>query len=184
MRITSGGDVLVKKTTADDSTNVGFALYSTGLCASTVDTAGSANSYVFYNKNATNNGYRFYVKVDGGVVNYSGNNVNLSDERTKTNITLAGNYLQKICSIPVKLFNYKDEKEGEQKTLGVVAQDVEAIAPELVSNEGFGNSFEDGTPLKTIFTTDMMYAMMKSIQELNAKVDAQAVRIAELEGAK
>jgi hypothetical protein len=62
----------------------------------------------------------------------------------------------------------------------VIAQEVEAVAPELVDLSGFGETPEDGVPLKAIYQTDLQYALMKSIQELKAIVDAQAVRIAAL----
>ena len=107
----------------------------------------------------------------------------MSDERTKKNIEVAGGYLQKICAIPVKLFNYKDEAEGEQRTLGVIAQDVEAIAPEFVNNDGWeGATPEDGVPLKTIYTTDMMFGLMKAIQELKAELDTVKAELATLKG--
>jgi hypothetical protein len=185
MRIDSSGNLLVGTTNSSVEVGVGVKLGASATIPyiSTVfNTAGAANTYLLYNTNATNNGYRFYVASNGGVVNYSGNNVNLSDERTKTNIILADSYLDKICAIPVKLFNYKDEAEGEQRTLGVIAQDVEAVAPEFVNNDGWeGTEPEDGVQLKTIYTTDMMFGMMKAIQELKATVDAQAARIAALE---
>jgi hypothetical protein len=135
---------------------------------------------LLYNTNATNNGYRFYVQANGGVANYSGNNTNLSDERTKENIEPASSYLNKICAIPVKTFNYKDEPAGEQKTLGVIAQDVEAVAPEFVNNDGFGETKEGEIPLKSVYTTDLMFALMKSIQELNAKVAALEAKNAQV----
>lgn len=184
MRIDSSGNLLVAKTTADGSTQDGLFFQSTGPAFCTVNST-TFNTWHLYNRNATNNGYRFYVNVNGGVNNYSGNNVNLSDERTKTNIEVAGNYLNKICSIPVKLFNYRDEADGEQRTLGVIAQDVEAVAPEFVNVNGWeGEQPKDGIPLKSIYTTDIMFGLMKAIQELNAKVDAQAAEIAVLKGAK
>ena len=137
-------------------------------------------TYSLYNTNATNNGYRFYVSANGGIFNYSGNNGNLSDERTKTNIEVAGSYLQKVCAIPVKLFNYKDEPTGEQRTLGVIAQDVEAVAPEFVNNEGFGETPEGEAPLKSIYTTDITFALMKCIQEQQVLITQQAAAIDDL----
>jgi len=119
---------------------------------------------------ADSSAVRFYVNSNGGIGNFSSNNVNISDERVKNNIENSGDYLNKICSIPVRLFNYKDEEEGTPKNLGVIAQEVEAIAPELVSNDGFGETPEDGIPLKSVYSTDMMYAMMKAIQELEARI--------------
>ena len=68
--------------------------------------------------------------------------------------------------------------------LGVIAQEVEAIAPELVDADGFGETPEDGVPYKAIYQTDLQYALMKAIQELSAKLNAAEARIAALEGAK
>jgi hypothetical protein len=186
-RIDSSGNLLVGATNSSVEVGVGVKLGASATIpyVSTVfNTAGAANTYLLYNTNATNNGYRFYVASNGGVVNYSGNNVNLSDERTKTNIILADSYLDKICAIPVKLFNYKDEAEGEQRTLGVIAQDVEAVAPEFVNNDGWkGTEPEDGVPLKTIYTTDMMFGLMKAIQEQQALITTLTDRITALEKA-
>jgi hypothetical protein len=181
-RIDSSGNFLVKKTTADDSSQVGFLAYAAnGAVTSTLDSA-NLNSFHLYNKNATNNGYRFYVNTNGGITNFAGNNVNISDARTKHNIENAGSYLEKICAIPVHLFNYKDEPLGEQKTLGVIAQEVELVAPELVSNIGFGDIPEDGIPLKTVYQTDLQYALMKCIQEQQALITSLTARITALEG--
>jgi hypothetical protein len=182
MRIGNTGNVTIGKSGEDATVGVGIILAADGAIFSTMN--GSANSLHLYNTNATNNGYRFYVNTNGGIYNFSGNNVNISDERTKTNIEFSGSYLDKICAIPVKLFNYKDEAEGEQRTLGVIAQDVEAVAPEFVNNDGWeGIETEDGVPLKTIYTTDMMFGLMKAIQEQQAIITELKSRIEALEQA-
>jgi hypothetical protein len=180
MRIDSSGNLLVGTTNTSLTAGVGVKFIASATepyISYVINSTGSSN-YHLYNTNATNNGYRFYVNGNGGIQNYSANNVNLSDERTKTNIELSGNYLEKICAIPVKLFNYRDEPENEQRTLGVIAQDVEAVAPEFVNNDGWkGTDPEDGIPLKTIYTNDMMFALMKAIQEQQALITAQAETI-------
>ena len=99
--------------------------------------------------------------------------------RTKTDIVDANNYLDKICAIPVRTFKYIDQTDNELN-LGVIAQEVEAIAPELVSNDGFGETPKDGVPLKAIYQTDLVYALMKSIQELKAELDATKAEVAAL----
>ena len=123
---------------------------------------------------------RAQILSNGGLANYSANNVNLSDERTKTNIVNAGSYLAKICAIPVRTFKYKDQTDS-LLNLGVIAQEVEAIAPELVDTTGFGETPDDGIPLKSIYQTDLQYALMKCIQEMKTIIDQQAERIAVLE---
>ena len=188
MRITSGGAVLFGTDSAALSSGAGFKYVHSATIpyfGVVVDSPGatSLSNFHHYNVNATYNGFRFYITNNGGIYNYSANNVNLSDERVKTNIELSGNYLDKICSIPVRLFNYKDEPEGTEKNLGVIAQEVEAFAPELVNSEGFGETPEDGIPLKSVYTTDMMYALMKAIQELKSENDNLKLRLEVLEQA-
>ena len=143
-----------------------------------------------YNEHATLNGTRLKLQINGGLANFSANDVNLSDERMKENINLlADGALAKICAIPVKTFNYKDEPDGTDVNIGVIAQDVEAVAPELVDHEwGRGNDgvmadpFGDGVPLKSVFSDDIQYTMMKAIQELKTALDVATARITELEG--
>ena len=62
--------------------------------------------------------------------------------------------------------------EDTEKTIGVLAQEVEAHIPELINNDGFGETPADGIPLKTIYQTDLQYVLMRCIQELSAKVTA------------
>jgi hypothetical protein len=121
---------------------------------------------------------RFTVRTNGGVANYSANNVNLSDQREKKDIELAPSYLDKVCAIPVKTFLFNDQTDTD-KNLGVIAQDVEAVAPELVMESNWGTTEEPKMRL-SIYQTDLQYALMKSIQELKAIVDAQAAEIAAL----
>ena len=130
--------------------------------------ANSANATFLYCQTSTTQ--RFTIKGNGGIANYQANDTNLSDERVKKDIVDAGNYLTKICAITVKTFLYKDQSDTFLN-LGVIAQDVEAVAPELVDASGFGETPEDGIPLKSIYQTDLQYALMKSIQELNAKFE-------------
>jgi len=113
---------------------------------------------------------RAYFYSNGGLANYSANNANLSDLREKKDIQLAGNYLEKICSIPVKTFLFNDQTDSDLN-LGVIAQDVQAVAPELVLESDWGKQDEPKMRL-SVYQTDFQYALMKSIQELAIKVSA------------
>ena len=112
------------------------------------------------------------VRSNGGIANYSANDVNLSDRREKTNLAPAKSYLDTICAIPVQTFNYIDQSEDDPGlTLGVVAQDVQAVAPELVMESNWGT--EDNPKMRLcIYQTDLQYALMKALQELKAEFDA------------
>jgi hypothetical protein len=128
---------------------------------------------------------RCTIRSNGGIANFSGNNVNLSDAREKTNVELAGSYLDKVCAIPVKTFNYIDQnrEEDDGLTLGVIAQDVEAVAPELVMESNWGTQEEPKIRL-SIYQTDLQYALMKCIQELKAEVDTVKAEVTALKGAE
>ena len=122
---------------------------------------------------------RMTIRSNGGIANYSGNNVNLSDSREKTNFSPSKSYLDIVCAIPVQTFNYIDQnrEQDDGLTLGVVAQDVQAVAPELVSESDW-SSEKDGSKMRlSIYQTDLQYALMKSIQELKAINDTQAETI-------
>jgi hypothetical protein len=132
---------------------------------------------------ADNSATRADIRSNGGLANYSANNVNLSDAREKTNVELAGSYLDKICSIPVKTFNYIDQnrEDDDGLTLGVIAQDVQAVAPELVTESDWGT--EDNPKMRlSIYQTDLQYALMKAIQELKAELDATKAEVQALKG--
>jgi hypothetical protein len=113
---------------------------------------------------------RFYFSSNGGLNNYSANNTNLSDRTVKKDIELAPSYLNKICAIPVKTFLYNDQTDTDLN-LGVIAQDVQAVAPELVIESNWGTEEEPMIRL-SVYQTDLQYALMKSIQELKAMVDS------------
>jgi hypothetical protein len=128
---------------------------------------------------------RATIRSNGGIANYSANNVNLSDRREKTNFAPAGDYLAKICAIPVQTFNYIDQnlEEDDGLTLGVVAQDVQAVAPELVMESNWASKDEEPKMRLSIYQTDLQYALMKCIQEQQAIITALTNRITALEQA-
>jgi hypothetical protein len=192
-RIDSSGNFRLGNTTGGTrrmqvesaSSNYTIGLYNT-----------NATPYGFYSEYSTSPndiGSHFFVGIDstttrvelrsnGGIANYSGNNVNLSDRREKTNFAAAKSYLDVICAIPVQTFNYIDqnmENDGGL-TLGVVAQDVQAVAPELVMESNWGTKDEPKMRL-SIYQTDLQYALMKCIQEQQALIQDLTTRLAALE---
>jgi hypothetical protein len=192
-RIDSSGNLLVGATTG---TNIGglsqkfstFTSSNSQFIAGLLHTASSGTCYglgISYTSNAPNAvgsdfincgdnvATRFAVYSNGGIANYATNNVILSDRREKTNFAPATSYLEKICAIPVQTFNYIDQnlETDDGLNLGVVAQDVQAIAPELVTETDWGTK-ENPKMRFSIYQTDLQYAVMKALQELKAEFDA------------
>ena len=120
-----------------------------------------------------NTALRMAVRSNGGIANYTANNVVLSDKREKINFAPSKSYLDVICAIPVQTFNYIDQnlETDAGLTLGVTAQDVQAVAPELVTEGNWGSKDQPKMRLE-IYQTDLQYALMKALQELKAEFDA------------
>ena len=64
--------------------------------------------------------------------------------------------------------------------MGVIAQQVEKVAPELIDLEGWGSAAEDGTPYKAIYESDIHYYSIKALQEAMAKIESLQEQINEL----
>jgi hypothetical protein len=196
VRVTTDGKVLIGTSSyATGSTGVGLQVTSGMNDNNSIFLSNTATSpygpWIYFTGAAPNNSSQYFllcqdssanravIMANGGLKNYSANNVNLSDEREKKNIQLAGNYLDKLCRIPVKTFLFNDQSD-EQLNLGVIAQDVLAVAPELVAEENWAHQDQEEKLRYSIYEADFKYAMLKAIQELKAIIDNQAAEIAAL----
>lgn len=122
---------------------------------------------------------RFRVRSNGGIENFQANNVNLSDERTKKDIIPLESYWDKFKAIEIVKFKYKDQTHDDFN-IGVIAQQVESVAPEFIDVDGFGETPEDGIPLKTVYTADLHHATIKVLQEAMAKIETLETELTEL----
>jgi len=188
-RIDSSGNLLVGTTSA--VARIG-AYGSNADIQRIYSTQASSASYTFVSMfsdgatpSAPTGTLRVNIVTNGGIQNYSANNVNLSDRREKTNFAPAKSYLNVICAIPVQTFNYIDQNMEDDGglTLGVVAQDVQAVAPELVTESNWASKDEEPKMRLSIYQTDLQYALMKCIQEQQALITTLTARITALESA-
>jgi hypothetical protein len=187
-RITSGGVFLIGTSSAyntDSTTQISGNPPGNQVLSARHSGANPNGLYIIYSGASPNNtgNYfglfvdssttRFELRSNGGIANYQANDANLSDRREKTNFAPAGSYLDKICAIPVQTFNYIDQNMEEDGglTLGVVAQDVQAVAPELVMESNWAKKDEAPKMRLSIYQTDLQYALMKALQELKAEFD-------------
>jgi hypothetical protein len=67
-------------------------------------------------------------------------------------------------------FKYKDQTHDDFN-IGVIAQQLEKVAPEFVDVDGWGNDKNDKDPLKSIYTSDLHHATIKVLQEAMAKIE-------------
>jgi hypothetical protein len=123
---------------------------------------------------------RASIRSNGGLANYQSNNVDLSDIRTKKEITPAPSYWDKIGALEIVTYKYNDQTHDDVN-VGVIAQQVESVEPVWVDADGFGETPEDGVPLKTVYTKDITFAAIKALQEAMARIEQLEAKVAALE---
>jgi hypothetical protein len=133
---------------------------------------------------------RANLRSNGGLANYQANNVNLSDERTKKDIIPLESYWNKFKAIEIVKFKYKDQTHDDFN-IGVIAQQVESVAPEFIDIDGWDNKpkldeddneiVSNEEPLKSVYTSDLHHATIKVLQEAMAKIETLEAKIAILE---
>ncbi len=130
----------------------------------------NTTSYFYYAGDSA--AARFIVRGNGGISNYQGNDTNLSDLRLKKDIIPLESYWDKFKAIEIVKFKYKDQTHDDYN-IGVIAQQVESVAPEFVDVDGWGleDKINDGIPLKSIYTEDLHTATIKVLQEAMTKIE-------------
>jgi hypothetical protein len=182
MRIDSSGNLIVGGTTVFSNAKVTFNSTTAAnpcLAAFKTVTGDTANPAIvvskFDNDSTTaqilmqflfNNGASGLGQING---NGSGSAAfgSYSDIRLKENITNIDSQLGNICALRPVEFDYKTG--GHQ--IGFIAQEMQEIYPDAV-----GTSADDMLTITGWSKTEAR--LVKAIQELNAKVEAQAAEIA------
>ena len=123
-------------------------------------TISSPDAFIIHSGNVgvgmTNPSYKLDVN---GVIR--GSNVTPSDIRLKENIELIDNALEKVSQLRGVYFNWKDKASGENRNIGLIAQEVEKTFPEVVS--------EDQKGYKSINYGEIVAALVEAVKELKAQ---------------
>ena len=173
-----------EETTASDFGSLTIGSYN--LVNSTVATGHNANNYDTDNAAfVIGNGYEDYsdwmnpitVNSDAFVVYFNGNatlsgdlTIN-SDERLKDNIQPLGSTLNKLHQIEGKTYSLKKDEEHTPK-IGVLAQEVQAVFPELVTEGGDG--------ILSVNYQGLVPVLINAINEQDIKIAALEAQNAEI----
>lgn len=97
----------------------------------------------------------------------TGNWVPLSDQRMKQNITRLGPIMDKINRLPIYSYAFIDDPSS-QRDIGVIAQEVEPIFPEVVSKSEnqYGVAYDE-----------LAVLAIKGVQEQQAQLDALMAQV-------
>ena len=129
----------------------------------------------------------FVVRADGDVENATGNYTAFSDQKLKENIVDANSQWDDIKSIQIRNFNFKEETGLPTHTqIGVIAQELEQICPNLVKDVKVTNDGED--TYKTVKSSILYMKTVKALQEAMERIEtletanaSQAATIAALD---
>jgi hypothetical protein len=184
MRIDSSGNLLIGKTSSN-TVVAGVNINPAGNGANVPlyncsgnSVSGSDTTYQVYSTSSSS--FKFYVTY-AGVINAVNTSISgISDQRLKENIVDLDAGLDKVMALKPRKFDWKEGKGANTKNArGFIAQEFETVFPDLI-DEWKDPAPEGEEPYKSV-RADLIPVLVKAIQELNAKVDAQAITIAELQ---
>ena len=214
MRIDSSGRLLVNTTSVLSGTAAKLQVLQTvsahwtqRINNSTGSPYGLAIDYTSANPNGTANhfiycssttGAKFGVYSNGGVLNYSGNNVNLSDRNAKKDITIhTDNEWNCVKAWEIVDYRYKDEADDSPVKIGVIAQQIQEHCPDLVNvfqeqadavEEVLGEDGEVVTEAKAaveerigVNEAQMMWKVTKALQEAMERIETLEAKVQTLE---
>ena len=167
-----------KNTTASDFASTVIGQFNNSGSSAISATSFSTSAPAFVIGNGTNSGDRsdaFKVLFNGETtvsshLTVNGDIVVSSDARLKANIVSLGATLAKLLLIDGKSYTMK--KDGKQK-IGVLAQDIQKVFPELVS--------EDSNKMLAVNYLGLVPVLVNAIKEQDSKMKAQEKRLERLE---
>lgn len=179
-RIDSSGNLLVGTTSAPGAGNMRIASNGSSASIQLERTGTSAGTgYIGADVNNCLNVYdgslvqRFYVTQAGACYNSTGTYGTISDAKLKENIQDAPNFLDDLGLVRVVKYSLKSEGLSEADKIGVIAQELEEVFPEMI--EEFLDVDGTGEKIKAVKYSVFIPVLVKAIQELTA-------RVAQLEG--
>ena len=127
-----------------------------------------------------------YFSVGSSYVSYingSNGTFNVSDQRLKENVSTLTGALDKVKQLRGVSFTWVDtETKGTDTAIGLIAQEVETIYPELVGDGGLPKDNDGNDALKSVNYAHLTSVLIEAIKELSTELDAAKARITTLEG--
>jgi len=187
MRIDSSGRLLINTTTTGSYFDGPLCAYNaSSLVASFKTDSATAYPLACYSTATSGNNLFITFLTEGtpttrGYIDYNraGTAVRYntsSDERLKKNIVDAGSAIPLINSIKIRSFDWKET--DSHVDFGVIAQELNTVAPDAVSE---GTTGDDMTKTWGVDTSTLVPALVKAIQEQQALITALTARITALE---
>ena len=192
MQLLTDGDLLIgdKGNTGNTNANggdIGWVMsdgWTKMVCSGDV---GGNTPWTLYNKHSSYNRYMAYVRFDGGFMNHQSNDGNLCDERIKQDFGTVSSQWNNIKNIGLKTFRYKSEPSDSKLKIGVIAQQVETIYPDLVEEDWpIGDADPNthqknsGEFYKSVKEEQLQMYTLKALQEAMARIETLEAEVAAL----
>ena len=175
--ITAGGDVTIGSNSAISNARVSVH-------------GGDMMVYGANNSMGISNLLPGYTRGDYGVVYSTANNIyfavgssylsyigggsgqyTVSDEREKENVSTLTGALDKVKQLRGVNFTWKDStNRGTDTQIGLIAQEVEQVYPELVGDGGLPNDEDGNAPMKSVNYPHLTSVLIEAVKELEARV--------------
>jgi hypothetical protein len=123
-----------------------------------------------------------HLHIDGTL--YQNSSSTNSDSKMKENVVTLTNCLNKVSQLRGVEFDWKDEYVREAyHDVGLIAQEVESVIPEVVSEHeiGVGKKAGTGETLKSVDYSRLTAVLIEAVKELKTQNEALETRIAALE---
>ena len=165
--LTNDSGFITNTVTTLNATNV-YASGSIGYDSSSYMKVNSSGWYQFFSAGTE----KFRMEsdgdfhADGDVIAYS---TTVSDERLKTNIQGIENAVAKVGQLNGYTFEYKADGKI---SAGVIAQEVEQVLPEAVSEKKLPLKTDDDQDYKVVNYDALHGLLIEAIKELSARVEA------------
>ena len=121
---------------------------------------------------------RAQIRSNGGIANYSANNVNLSDRNAKKDITPAADTWDCLKEWEIVNFRYNDQPDDADMNMGVIAQQVAESCPEVITV--FQEATEDQPEKLGVKDQQMMWMAIKALQEAQLRIETLEAEVAAL----
>jgi hypothetical protein len=163
----------------------GFGVYgiNNATTGNAVGTYGMGFNGVYGQTTNPANGWAGYftadVGSDGGIYAIGPGVFNLSDMRLKSSIEPIDNALEKVIllngkhyTIKTKHLNSENQIEVRQrKEFGVIAQEVEAVFPEMIEEKAIFSNTGDETLYKAVNYNQLVPVLIEAIKDLKSEVE-------------
>lgn len=167
--------VINRKLILFENANNDHQFYGFGINSSTlryqVDTPTSAHVFFAASSSSTS---KELLRISGngnitaaGVISFT------SDKRLKKDITPLENVLPKVSALNSYYYHWSDETKSQERQIGFMAQEVEKLFPELVSNNNDG--------FKSINYIGLIPVLLEGMKELQSQLDKKEEDIKSLQ---